>query len=144
MLQGDKTRISALPIQRSEKGEDDDLREAVRAMQEDISKLDSPALPNNFRQGFKLGSNQSGNPMNDAQLRQTTKDDNELGAYNIESNIRELRKRVSVLEDLVAVERQPDTWDVPMKPIPPNATLGEVIKAVNILIQRNQRLKKVK
>ena len=122
----------------------DEIQKALVDIKEDILSLQSPKKPTIFgKRAFNLDSNNNGRPMNDNQLKHAMRSD-DMSDENTEENVIELRKRVSELEDSQVEFKGYNTWDVPITPLPSTATLEDVIKKLNVVIQRSQRQSRIK
>lgn len=139
---GQKGKVSGTPGQ-EDKSVMAEIQKQIEEIKEDMSSS-SQSPSNGTMQHSYLQSNERGLPMNDDKLTAKLRDEHQIDRQELDEGFKELKKRVAHLEDRQTTTRPLDTWDVPIKLLPPSAVLADVIKAVNTLIQRDQRENRIK
>ena len=123
-------------------GQDDEndrlikLAEEVDNIKDDLTKLNKPA---GSRGSNFLKSVDSGMPMNDSQRQTSVNDNTNIDKKMLEGSLKEIKKRVAYLEDVQPRLKEANRFDVPLQLLSSSATLEEVIKMINVLIQREKR-----
>ncbi len=125
-----------------------DVEAKLQEMQHKIQLAEKPkstrALGTSIM-GSNFDFNETGMPMNEDQLIDSNDFLAEMGKKgNKDQLIKELLSRVSELEDKIPEFKGLNSWDVQIQPLLSTATLPEVIKTLNVVIQRNQRQDRIK
>ena len=128
---------------------DDDVTKVMEALEAKVVALQEKVMhsdrPPAYLRALSHEVHDFGMPANDAQLKESFDIDNTVVKQgNNDALVKELMTRLSELEDNQPEFKGLNTWDVPMPLVPSTATLGEVIKVVNQLIQRTQRQDRLK